>query len=68
MKTPEITPEFIKAIQESIIALHNDADDLQRNEHFNEEGKIGELVREASQRKYQYADLLSGWLLRCKAD
>ena len=68
MKTPEITPEFINAIKEGIISLHNDAEDLQKHERFNEEGKIGEVIREAAQRKYQYADLLNGWLLRCKAD
>lgn len=64
MKTPEITPEFINAIKEGIIALNNDANDLQKHERFNEENKIGEIIREATQRKYQYADLLRGWLIR----
>lgn len=68
MKTPEITPEFITAIKEGIIALNNDADDLQKHERFNEEGKIGEVIRESAQRKYQYADLLTGWLGRIKED
>ena len=68
MKTPEITPEFIKAIKEGIIALNNDANGLQKHELFNEENIIGETIREAAQMKYQCADLLRGWLCRIKVE
>ena len=68
MKTPEITSEFIKAVQQSIIALHNDAGHLQRNPRFTENSEVGELIREAEQIKYQHADLLKGWLGRIKED
>lgn len=66
MKTPEITQEFIYAVKEGIIALDSIADNLQKNEHFNEESEIGEVIREVAQRKYQCADLLKGWLCRIK--
>lgn len=66
MKTPEITQEFISAIKEGIIALNNSADDLQKHERINEEGAIGEALRETAQYKYQSADLLRGWLCRIK--
>ena len=68
MKTPEITSEFIKALKASAAALRASAYDLERNERFNEESKVGEVIREAVQRNYQYADLLKGWLGRIKED
>jgi len=64
MNTIELTPEFIDAVSAGASALVTMAEELQRNEHYNEDGPIGELVRKTVESNYQKVDLLRGWLVR----
>jgi len=63
-KILEDTDEFVAAVAAGADALIAAADELKNSNEFTLQNDVGIIIRRATERNYQYADILNGWLKR----
>jgi len=63
-KILEDTDEFVAAVAAGADALIAAADELKNSNEFTFQNDVGIIIRRATERNYQYADILNGWLKR----
>lgn len=62
----EITPDFVSAIERSVVALRTTAKILEDQKEAQLENELGQLLRVAIEKDRQAVDLLNGWVVRAK--
>lgn len=64
----ETTKEFIAAVEKGSQSLREKAREAERMPVAEQDGRIGDLVRESIEKDHQTADLLDGWLVRARKE